>query len=210
MVTDFWKWEKPRNERIVEIPWVEKRIRGDKILDIGCCETKFALYLANKGYRVWGIDIKERYEFGGHKNFRYIKHNTIEPLPFESNFFDTVYALSSIEHVGLGFYNDPVDPDGDKKAMENIKKVVKTGGRILITIPYGRKSLVKYKGIKPFYRVYDSSEVERITRGLLLIDKQAFKYDNKRWVNCDLRGIENLYWEEGLSKAILCINLAKI
>lgn len=51
--------------------------------------------------------------------------------------FDAVVAVSTIEHIGLGAYGDPVDPDGDVKAMQRIASWLKPGGWCYFDVPYG-------------------------------------------------------------------------
>jgi hypothetical protein len=38
---------------------------------------------------------------------------------------------------GLGRYGDPLDPDGDLKTMENMKKYLKPGGKMFLSVPIG-------------------------------------------------------------------------
>jgi hypothetical protein len=33
-----------------------------------------------------------------------------------------------VEHIGLGRYGDPIDPDGDLKAISELKRVVQKRG----------------------------------------------------------------------------------
>ena len=42
--------------------------------------------------------------------------------------FDVAVSISSLEHDGLGRYGDPIDPEGDLKAIQNIKRLLKPGG----------------------------------------------------------------------------------
>ena len=42
------------------------------------------------------------------------------------------------EHIGLGRYGDPLDPDGDLKAMGELKRVLAPGGLLLFVVPVGQ------------------------------------------------------------------------
>jgi hypothetical protein len=44
-------------------------------------------------------------------------------LPFEDKSFDLAVAVSTIEHVGIGFYGDPIDNDGVIKSINELKRV---------------------------------------------------------------------------------------
>jgi len=51
--------------------------------------------------------------------------------------FDVGLSISSFEHDGLGRYGDPIDPDGDLKAMTNAKSIIKKGGLLYLAVPVG-------------------------------------------------------------------------
>ena len=53
------------------------------------------------------------------------------------NSFDVAVSISSFDHDGLGRYGDPLDPEGDLKAMANAMSVLKPGGLMLLTVPIG-------------------------------------------------------------------------
>jgi len=58
--------------------------------------------------------------------------------------FDTVFSYSSIEHVGLGRYGDPLMPYGDTEALAQIWCVTKPGGYLFLAVPvtHNRKECV--------------------------------------------------------------------
>jgi len=59
-------------------------------------------------------------------------------MPFEDHSLESVSCMHVIEHVGLGRYGDPLDPQGDLKAMAEIERVAAPGGCLLIVVPVGR------------------------------------------------------------------------
>ena len=68
----------------------------------------------------------------------------LTPSEFESSprQFDAAISISSIEHDGLGRYGDPIDPDGDLRAMKEIRKLLKPDGRFYLSVPVGRDVVV--------------------------------------------------------------------
>jgi hypothetical protein len=56
--------------------------------------------------------------------------------------FDVVLSISSFEHDGLGRYGDPLDPEGDLKAMNNARKRMKNDGFLILCVPIGQDCLV--------------------------------------------------------------------
>ena len=56
--------------------------------------------------------------------------------------FEVALAISAIEHSGLGRYGDPLDPDGDVRAMQRLKEIVTPGGVLFFSVPVGRDETV--------------------------------------------------------------------
>lgn len=90
--------------------------------------------------------------FGGKPvtvEYRKIKTNipnlkTYTPEEAQAKNVKTDYALciSSIEHSGLGRYHDDIDPKGDFKAMNSIKKMIKPNGFLFLQVPVGQDTLI--------------------------------------------------------------------
>ena len=60
-------------------------------------------------------------------------------LPFADGSIHSLSSLHVIEHVGLGRYGDPLDPDGASRAAAELKRVLAPGGRIFLSTPIGRE-----------------------------------------------------------------------
>ena len=70
---------------------------------------------------------------------------TIIPLEVfinHSTRYDAAFSISSFEHDGLGRYGDPLNPNADILAMENMKKVLKPNGLLYLSVPIGQDTLV--------------------------------------------------------------------
>jgi len=53
----------------------------------------------------------------------------------------SIYSLSCmhvVEHIGLGRYGDPIDPDGDIKAMNELIRVLAPDGILYFVVPVGK------------------------------------------------------------------------
>ena len=59
-------------------------------------------------------------------------------LPFANESVRSLSCMHVVEHVGLGRYGDPLDPDGDLKAVSELKRVVAPGGSLLLVVPVGK------------------------------------------------------------------------
>jgi SAM-dependent methyltransferase len=62
-------------------------------------------------------------------------------LPFEDNSIASLSCMHVLEHVGLGRYGDRLDPNGDLKAIAELKRVVAPGGNLLLVVPIGRPKI---------------------------------------------------------------------
>jgi SAM-dependent methyltransferase len=60
---------------------------------------------------------------------------------FADGSIDSLSSLHAIEHFGLGRYGDPIDPDGWRKAMLSLQRVLRPGGRLYLSVPVGRECL---------------------------------------------------------------------
>lgn len=58
-------------------------------------------------------------------------------LPFTDSSIESISCMHTIEHIGLGRYGDPIDPDGDLKAIKELKRVVAHNGSLLFVVPLG-------------------------------------------------------------------------
>ena len=47
-----------------------------------------------------------------------------------------------IEHIGLGRYGDPLDPNGDLKAIAQLIRVLSIGGSLLFVVPIGKPKIM--------------------------------------------------------------------
>ncbi|RPI74660.1 MAG: DUF268 domain-containing protein [Desulfobacteraceae bacterium] len=58
-------------------------------------------------------------------------------LPFANSSIRSLSCMHVLEHIGLGRYNDPIDPQADLKAIVELKRVLTPGGYLLLVVPIG-------------------------------------------------------------------------
>lgn len=63
-------------------------------------------------------------------------------LPFPDNSILSLSCMHVVEHIGLGRYSDPLDPNGDLKAMRELKRVLAPGGSLLFVVPVGKSTIM--------------------------------------------------------------------
>lgn len=69
-------------------------------------------------------------------------HGDLMGLPFEDGAVKSLSCMHVIEHVGLGRYGDPLDFEGDLKAIKELVRVLKPGGHLLFVTPVGRPRIM--------------------------------------------------------------------
>jgi 2-polyprenyl-3-methyl-5-hydroxy-6-metoxy-1,4-benzoquinol methylase len=112
--------------------------KGDKkILEIGCARAKKLIYFAKEfGYEVYGIDYSEKGAAIAQENLRIagmrgtILCEDVFQTSFEEESFDIVYSMGLVEH-----FENPAE------IIDKHIKLLKRGGRLIITIPNFRDSL---------------------------------------------------------------------
>ncbi|MGV3765445.1 MAG: DUF268 domain-containing protein [Chitinophagaceae bacterium] len=65
----------------------------------------------------------------------HFKKGSILELPFANNSVESISSLCVIEHIGLGRYGDPLDVKGSEKAISELIRVTRPGGKILFSVP---------------------------------------------------------------------------
>ena len=68
----------------------------------------------------------------------------------EDESIQSMSALCSLEHFGLGRYGDPIDPEACFKCFENIQRKLKPGGKLYLSVPIG-KERVEFNAHRVFY-----------------------------------------------------------
>lgn len=100
------------------------------ISSILCFSTLVSAFIPVQFYDYRPADIKlSRFESG---------FADLKKLPFENNSISSLSCMHTLEHIGLGRYGDELDPAGDLKAIEELKRVLMPGGNLLIVTPVGK------------------------------------------------------------------------
>ncbi|MES2986077.1 MAG: DUF268 domain-containing protein [Patescibacteria group bacterium] len=90
-------------------------------------------------------------------------------LPFKTGTVKSISCMHTIEHIGLGRYGDPIDPMGDIKAIDELKRVVESGGNLLFVTPVGKPKIefnahriYSFEQIKSYFYGFDLKEFSLI------------------------------------------------
>ena len=116
-------------------------------------------------------------------NVKFHQLDLMEPLPphwVESA--DSLSCLHTIEHFGLGRYNDPIDPDGHVKGLDQLKRMVRKNGVLYLSTPMGPQR-VEFNAHRVFAAetilnwFSDGWQIERFA----VIDDQQRLHDQVDW-----------------------------
>lgn len=103
---------------------------GGVVLDLGCGGGRNAHYLAERGYKVYGVDIaaaavdlcRRRFaRFGLPGTF---EQGTFDRIPFPDDFFSAVVCVAAFDHATF---------DTAQAAIAEVRRVLAPGGMILLT-----------------------------------------------------------------------------
>ena len=92
--------------------------------------------------------------------------------------FDVAFSISTFEHDGLGRYGDPINPDGDLRAMKEMKQIIKKDGLLFLAVPIGQDAVVWNA-----HRRYGPIRLPYLVDGWEMIDQEGFEestYDTDR------------------------------
>lgn len=96
-------------------------------------------------------------------------------LPFGNNSITSLSCMHTVEHIGLGRYGDPIDPNGDLKAISELKRVLSQGGNLLFVVPVGKDAKIMFNA----HRIYTYNQIVGCFNDLELIEF-SFITDNPK------------------------------
>jgi SAM-dependent methyltransferase len=171
------------SERVVEYPWIFRNLEypNGRILDVGCSESYLSHELIKRGYDTYGLDANPFPHMNPKLHF---VRADARQTPFEDEFFDQILVVSTLEHIGLGFYGDPAYPDGDFLVMQELRRILKKGGKMLLTVPVAAKHQVF-----ELMRTYEENRLSKLIDSLDLIQEDFFMLKGKRWVKVPIEAM---------------------
>lgn len=177
------------DERCVEYPWVLARLgpQDRHLMDAGSAlnhpyvlttlmqpeRTLHVVTLAPEYYRM--IDARLSYMYCDLRDLFFVREAA----------YDAVLCVSTLEHVGMdneAFTRHAGSSEvrttrGEVAALEEMWRVVKPGGRLLITLPFGRR------GDFGTFRQYDLPMVQALVQAMpqARVDVTYFRYRKEGW-----------------------------
>lgn len=149
-------WQAVVSEQIVESGLILRHAKPEerRVLDFGGYESVLPLTLSALGHEVTVLD-QRVYPFKA-PGLKSVTADLFGDHPLPSESFDLVISVSTIEHLGLGGYEDMEIPDGDRLGVERLWRLVRPGGRLMATVPAGRPA------VQRGYRTYDEARLRTV------------------------------------------------
>ena len=120
--------------------WAANKIKEVKPLchiDIGSRVDGFISHLMLLGQHVQVVDIRPADL--GLPHVEFVQGDATNLSLFEDESIESLSALCSPEHFGLGRYGDSLDPEACFKFFRSISRKLKSGGRVYIAVPVGKE-----------------------------------------------------------------------
>lgn len=146
--------------------WAFERIlhsNPDCHVDVGSHHTFVALL--SKALSVTMVDIRPLSLPLDTLDFR---KGSILDLPYEDRSLESVSSVCVVEHIGLGRYGDPLDPAGTEKAIAELKRVVRVGGHLYVSLPLDDRNRLYFNA----HRAFAESYVLSLFDPFLVVDKR--------------------------------------
>jgi SAM-dependent methyltransferase len=150
------------------------------------------------------------------------QYGDMRELPFADGWFDTVFSLSTLEHIGMdnSFYGDDADqvPDPQEEtrlAVAELRRVTRPGGRMLISVPYGKSIDMGWS------RQLDEASVNDMVDSLRPVEAkiEVYAYGDEGWNLSDPRAAAEAVYHDftkearwpadkaAAARAVACVSL---
>ena len=96
-------------------------------------------------------------------------------MSFPNDSVDCLSCMHVVEHIGLGRYGDPIDYDGDIKAINELKRVVKKNGYLLFVTPIGANPKIVFN----LHRIYTHEQILGYFENFELVEWQLIPENEK-------------------------------
>lgn len=166
--------------RYLELPETKRELAarpGERVLDLASPKL-LAVQLAREGVDVTSVDVfpdeieRWRRLVGAQPRLRFEVADG-RALPHPDGAFDHAYSISVLEHIPNG---------GDEAALAELARVVKPGGRVVVTLPHAPKAYGEHRdravyggGTTFFQRWYDDAAADRLAASVPALALESAK-----------------------------------
>lgn len=194
------------HERIIEIPWVLRRVpKGSLVLDVGCTEGVYHKALKEKQCIVHGIDLRPLVGQQEKHIDVFIQGDILNHPKLETD-YDVITCISTLEHAGLRAYsNERIDPYADLKMLLVMSSLLRKSGLLFITVPFGRLQIDFW--LRSYSDTYWRHFIDMT--GLDTVEESFFKFNKtgRSWSSCKKEDLKDVGLEVGFlghASGIIC------
>src|SRR3989338_10575578 len=137
-----------------------------KILDIGSYRHFIIGLLSH--FSVTTVDVRGREPISAKET---VFIGDAKKLDLPDNTFDAVLSLCTLEHIGLGRYGDEFDLEADKKAFQEMIRVLKPNGYLIFTTQITR---AKPSIVFNAHRIYSYEMLRAFCRDLTCVEEKFY------------------------------------
>jgi SAM-dependent methyltransferase len=199
------------SERVVEVPWVLSRYLGEhRVVDVGTSNAPPVyreLLAALSVPEVISVDLVSPDE----RRFSWVRGD-LRALPLIDASVDLMFCISTLEHVGRANERYGVtgrrDSGGDLDALIEIARVLRPGGRLLVTVPFGLREdhgwFVQYDAAS-WDALVEASKLRPDEEGCYLLSTQ------RGWQRVKRSRARRTAYSDGAvgARAVLCASLIR-
>ena len=177
------RWNRRRHRRPpLLVEWLQCLPADAKLLDLGCGGGQDAGDLAQRGYRVVGLDRTRALLSAGRHRYRALPLvlADLRDLPFQALSFDGLWAAASLMHLPK--------PDA-RRLLSDLCRLVRPGGLFAATVTHGVKSRIVTDGWLPgrYIARWRKDELARAVRraGWTILELRVVTNRERkgRWIN---------------------------
>ena len=188
------------DERVVEYPWALTRCAPGRTLDAGSTLNHSHVldaFLPRVGQLSIVTLTPEDISFP-ERGVEY-QYADLRDLPFPDSSFDMVVSISTLEHIGMDnrSYGADVGAAADparetELAVRELMRVLKPEGRMLLTVPYGRREDHRW------FRQLDEDDLEALRSWFqpARIEVTVFAYSASGWQRSSLNAARQAHYRD--------------
>lgn len=178
MAEEFYQTRKKYSSETEEMKTYIKE--NEKVLDLGCGTGRLYEIFKNKGVDYTGIDFSEELIKIAKEKYgdRFVVGDILSLLFLEES-FDSVWSIAVLHHIPT--------KELRKRALGEIKRVLKPNGRIIVTCwklkSFFRKDVfTPFHGKKRYYHIFTKRELEKLFKesGFKIEESKFLKRNNKK------------------------------
>jgi SAM-dependent methyltransferase len=177
------------DERVVEFPWGATRDLGGRVLDAGSTlnHPHVLIRLRPRVEELHIVTLAPEPQAFPFLDVSYL-YADLRELPIRDGTYDRILSISTLEHVGMdnAQYGDSSErsqtPGQDlAAAMRELRRVLRPGGTLYVTVPYGRAADIGWQ------RIFDSDALDELVDGFgpAAQEREIFRYTREGWQRSD-------------------------